>query len=365
MEHFKEIGGNFPLNYSELDIRTEILIQHESPYFFSSGRSAIMAMIQLANAQGKKVALPYFTCHSVIEPFDKMGCEIIYYPTEINLKVDVSTMIKFCDLEQPYLLLYHDYFGLNEGGEWNLIFNEFKHRLIFVNDQTHSFFSAQKNHSSHYSLMSIRKWGGISEGGFLKVLAGSNRGLIYENRPEDDLRLECYTKASQLKDAYLKGDTLVSKDDFRRLFYQSESFFDAENGIFPINQIGIITWNKLLESDFAVKRSANFQALEDGWLEEWRNWGIPVFEYSIGITPLYFPVLLRIERLKLQTFLAHQRVYAPIIWPKSTLIQSNGDDTLYNQLLCIPIDQRYGEDEMKCILKLLADFHLWICDDRN
>jgi hypothetical protein len=116
MEHFKEIGGNFPLNYSELDIRTEILIQHESPYFFSSGRSAIMAMIQLAKAQGKKVALPYFTCHSVIEPFDKMGCEIIYYPIEINLKVDVSTMIEFCNLEQPYLLLYHDYFGMDEGG---------------------------------------------------------------------------------------------------------------------------------------------------------------------------------------------------------------------------------------------------------
>lgn len=365
MEHFKEIGGNFPLNYSELDMRTEILIQHESPYFFSSGRSAIMAMIQLAKAQGKKVALPYFTCHSVIEPFDKMGCEIIYYPIELDLKVNEKSMARFCHSEQPYLLFYHDYFGLNESQKWQNLYEEFQGSVIFVNDQTHSFFSTQKSVSSHYSLMSIRKWGGISEGGFLKVIAGSNRGLMYENRPEDDLRLECYANASQLKEAYFKGDAVVSKDDFRSLFYQSESFFDAENGVYPINQIGIITWNKLLQSDFAVKRSANFQALEDGWLEEWGDWGIPVFQYSIGITPLYFPVLLRIERLKLQTFLANRRVYAPIIWPKSALIQSNGDDRLYNQLLCIPIDQRYGEDEMKFILKLLADFHLWISDDRN
>lgn len=365
MEHFNEIGGNFPLKNTVLDLLTENLSQHESQYFFSSGRSAILAVIQLAKAQGKKVALPYFTCHSVIEPFVKMGCEIIYYPIELNLKVDIGKMLDFCFLEQPYILLYHDYFGLNEGEKWNKIFNAYKYKLIFVNDQTHSFFAKKKRDSSNYSLMSIRKWGGIAEGGFLKVIAGSDSELVYDSRPEDDLRWEYYAKASHLKEAYLSGDTSVSKDDFRNLFYRSESFFDTEHGIYPINQIGIFTWNELLQSDFAAKRIANFQTLEDGWMDEWGSWGIPVFQYSNGITPLYFPVLLRMERLKLQTFMATHRVYAPIVWPKSPLIQSSGDDTLYSQLLCIPIDQRYGDCEMNRILTLLADFHLSMSDARN
>jgi hypothetical protein len=358
MVYFKEIGGNFPVKSPFADLEEEFVFQDKSPYFFSSGRSAILAMIQLTKAEGKKVAMPYFTCHSVIEPFVNSGCEIIYYPIGLDLKVNEKSIANFCYLEQPYLLFYHDYFGLNEAQKWQSLFEEFQDNVIFVNDQTHSFFNANTSALSHYSLMSIRKWGGISEGGILQVNQGSDARVVYATRPETDSRLKSYTQASRLKEAYLTGESGINKDSFRELFYQSESFFDSENEVYPIHKTAILAWDYLLQSDFAERRKCNFQVLDNGWMEEWRSWGYPVIEFSSEITPLYFPIILKTNRQILQGFLASNKVYAPIIWPKSTLIHVDSDDTLYHQLLCIPVDQRYEEEEMKNILKLLAEFHL-------
>jgi hypothetical protein len=163
----------------------------------------------------------------------------------------------------------------------------------------------------------------------------------------------------------LNGDDSVNKDDFRNLFYKSESFFDTEDGIYPINQFGLAAWNNLLKSDFKEKRISNYRLLQDGWMHEWRSWGLPLLPYSIGITPLYFPVLLRIERLKFQKYLVKHSVYVPIIWPKSQLINAAGDDTLYDSLICIPIDQRYGEGDMQRILSLLQQFDTELRNERG
>jgi hypothetical protein len=365
MVYFEEIGGNFPLEAERITDSDLCFSQLGSRYFFSSGRSAIHALILITKAQGKKVALPYFTCHSVIEPFVKSGCQIVYYQVEKDLRINQEAIIQFCRIEQPFLFFFHDYFGLNEGEKWNIIFNDFKHSLIFVNDQTHSFFSSNQTLFSHFSLMSMRKWGGIPEGGFLHVVEGNKDVLNYDERSSKDLRLECYVKASLLKNAYLNGDDSVNKDDFRNLFYKSESFFDTEDGIYPINQFGLAAWNNLLKSDFKEKRISNYRLLQDGWMHDWRSWGLPLLPYSIGITPLYFPVLLRIERLKFQKYLVKHSVYVPIIWPKSQLINAAGDDTLYDSLICIPIDQRYGEGDMQRILSLLQQFDTELRNERG
>lgn len=353
------------MSLAEINQMSDCVMQEESPYFFSSGRSAIMAVIQLTDAATKKIALPYFTCHSVIEPFVKKGCEIVFYAVEEDLRVNEKYLVQFCNEEQPYLLFYHDYFGLNDSNRWENIYSQLHNHLIFVNDQTHSFFSAQKNLSSHFSLMSIRKWGGISEGGILSIHFSNERKVIYEERSKQDKRLENYKQASLAKRLYLNGDTSVNKEDFRAMFYLSESFFDAENGVYPIHRNGISSWNALLRTDFIDKRRSNFGVLENGWKLDWTDWGKPIIKYSNGMTPLYFPILLGVNRKRFQDFLAAEKIYAPIIWPKSSLIEIQGNDIFYNQLICIPIDQRYSEVEMSHVLRVIAAFDESLKDERN
>ncbi len=356
MAHFEEIGGNFPV---VLGMNSEVVNSEDTAdlnQYFSSGRSAILATIIHSRAQGKKVALPYFTCHSVIESFVRMGCEIKFYPIQKDLKVQEDLIIQFCQVEQPYLFFYHDYFGLNEELKWSKIFDVCSGQQLFVNDKTHSFFSASTHSSAHYTLMSIRKWGGISEGGCLQINGMKGLDIQYDIRPDNDFRMEIYNKASELKREFLQGDPSINKEQFRSLFYQSESFFDSETGIYPIRLEALQQWRALLRSPFAQRRKLNLDLLVQGWNPDWEGWGIPIFMNNRDVVPLYFPILLKIQRSLLQSFLASHGVYAPIIWPKSILITQEGDDSFYNQLLCIPIDQRYGEKDMNRILSLFEAF---------
>ncbi len=356
MELFKEIGGNFPLDPIPDQRSNHWVEQVGSSYFFSSGRAAILAMIQLSNAAGKKVALPYFTCHSVIEPFDRAGCELVFYPVNPKLRLDEMTMIEFCSKEQPFLLLYHDYFGNVQEEIWKELWVAFQDQILFVNDQTHSFFGVNESYA-HFSLMSMRKWGAISEGGMLRVPSKMSFGFDYANRLASDVRLECYVQASELKLEYLNNDQSKEKELFRKLFYQSESFFDQEQEVYPMHPTALTAWRQLLDADFRQRRKRNSLILSDAWSVEWNIWGEPIFDASSTAVPLYFPILLKVERKLFQIFLAERNVYAPIIWPKSSLISIKGDDVLYNQLICLPIDQRYGESDMNRLVCILDEFH--------
>jgi hypothetical protein len=363
MALFKEIGGNFTLDTQNTETVEKVVFQLESPYFFSSGRSAIRALICLAKVANKKVALPYFTCHSVIEPFFNEGCEIVFYTIGYDLMINEDVLIEFCRFEKPDLLFFHDYFGMNHELVWRKLYTLFRDDIIFVNDRTHSFFSTKDAKSSHYALMSIRKWGAISEGGFLQVNFNHTKLFDYEDRVHSDSRLLLFKEASKLKNAYLEGDFFIDKDSFRRLFYQSESCFDREEGIYPIFESAFIAWNNVQNSDMPARRCRNFNQLAEGWSRDWLKWGSPI-DFLVGQSiPLYFPILLNIERDRFQSFLASKGVYAPIIWPKSPLINCAGDDTLYDNLLCIPIDQRYGDIEMTRILNVFAEFHLMVCSN--
>ena len=73
--------------------------------------------------------------------------------------------------------------------------------------------------------------------------------------------------------------------------------------------------------------------------------------------PLYFPVYVN-EREKIQSYLSKSSVYCPIIWKKASQIdrEDSVSGYMYSHMLCFPIDQRYGEDEMKKIIKLLEEY---------
>jgi hypothetical protein len=206
--------------------------------------------------------------------------------------------------------------------------------------------------------MSLRKWGGLSEGGMLRILDQDESKIPYSSRAKDDCRFELYEKASELKDTYLLTGDDSLKVNFRELFYQSEALFDAENDVFPIHPNALVSWRSLMETDFLERRRRNLQFLVDHWREEWRPWSTLVLEGLDVIAPLYCPILLRASRENFQKFLADSKIYAPVIWPKSKLIDVAQDDTLYSHLICLPIDQRYHAGDMSRVLETIEQFHL-------
>jgi hypothetical protein len=358
MELSREIGGNFSSIRNDEALNSLERIAQANVHFFSSGRSAIRCVLQLAGVNGGKVALPYFTCHSVIEPFVQRGCQVVFYPVGHDLQVSLEVVKNFCYQERPDLFFYHDYFGINQDSIWQNLFVDLRDEMIFVNDQTHSFFSSKSAHGAHFFLMSLRKWGGLSEGGMLRILDQDESKIPYSSRAKDDCRFELYEKASELKDTYLLTGDDSLKVNFRELFYQSEALFDAENDVFPIHPNALVSWRSLMETDFLERRRRNLQFLVDHWREEWRPWSTLVLEGLDVIAPLYCPILLRASRENFQKFLADSKIYAPVIWPKSKLIDVAQDDTLYSHLICLPIDQRYHAGDMSRVLETIEQFHL-------
>lgn len=359
----KEIGGNFLIEGAKDEVASDWMRNTSDICYFSSGRSAILAMIKQIKAQNQKIALPYFTCHSVIEPFTRMGCQVIFYNVPKDLKLIEAELEYFCFKEQPYLFFFHDYFGSIQEDLWFRLFQKFKEEITFVNDQTHSYFSASNLITSHYRLMSFRKWGGISEGGMLMSGERMLTEVEYSQRPETDKRRSLFLKASAMKKAYLSGEKGIQKDSFRALFYESENFFDMEERVYSMLDSAYFEWEELKQSNFSEKRMKNFEVLAKNWSSEWENWGSPIFAQSCNFVPLYFPVLLKSDREKLQGFLAEHSVYAPIIWTKSSHISFSYDDKLYEKLICIPIDQRYDADDMFSILNVLKSYNQLIKDE--
>ena len=72
------------------------------------------------------------------------------------------------------------------------------------------------------------------------------------------------------------------------------------------------------------------------------------------VTPLYFPILVD-NRVQWQDLLADNDIYAPVVWPKADHCPDIDDNSqmIYDKILCIPIDQRYGIDDMDRIVKVI------------
>ena len=61
------------------------------------------------------------------------------------------------------------------------------------------------------------------------------------------------------------------------------------------------------------------------------------------------------DRSEVQTRLANEHIYAPVLWPVCTedLLISEDIKYIYSHILMIPIDQRYNEFDMSRILTVL------------
>ena len=103
------------------------------------------------------------------------------------------------------------------------------------------------------------------------------------------------------------------------------------------------------------KRRENFRLLEEflkGPIQK-------VFTLGSKEVPLYYPIVVK-DRASLQKHLVSNAIYAPVVWPKDEIqpVQCDGAENAYQNLLCIPIDQRYDTDDMNRVVETINGFYL-------
>lgn len=356
-----EIGSNFWITPKEInsDSPFEIKINQfgciGSDYvWLSTGRSAIsfvLDTIEFRNHNVNKVAiLPPFTCHTVIEPFIAKGYEIQTYHVGRGLKsstVDLLNVIETC---QAGIILFHRYFGVDTTEDIDTIIPILRKKgIIVIEDCTQCLYSSFSKSDADYWVGSIRKWCGVPDGGFAVCRDGN-----FINKPiqmDEDLQ-KAKKEASILKYEYLfegKGDKSVYLTQYRK----AEDILVAQKQYFTISDLSKSIQSSLDVEFLKAKRKANYEIIAKGLIGcDSTN---VIFEtINKDEVPLYCPIFCK-DRQSVQKELVRYNIYAPVVWPKADCCPTVDEDTnyIYNHILCIPIDQRYGADDMERVVSVI------------
>lgn len=355
----KELGSNFWISedffidktYDEESIFRKLNLTGDS-HLFSTARQAVRFVLQDISPDKKRALLPEYTCHSVIDPFLKEGYDIFYYPVDRKLRLSLSKVNRLIEKYDIGVFLFHPYFGFDSLIEDEKISSQVK----VIYDATQTMYSSFDYDFYDYKVGSIRKWAEVLDGAFAEKKTGSFTKTF--DFVEDDKLTSLMMEASQLKYEYMEEDR-GDKKEFLRLYSAGLNAIRQAKEIFAMSSRSKLVVDNLNLEELKESRRSNFSKLLS--YPNWDKIGQPVFsKLDDQVVPLYFPLHLKVDRRDFQGHLAQNDIYAPIIWSKPDIYESRQVDEdvawIYEHTLSIPIDQRYGLDDMDRLLKVIDEY---------
>jgi len=319
----KEIGGYFELELSKGNEFHNDLIK------LNSGRSSFKYILKAKNPT--KVYIPNYICDSVVEPLEELNIKYEFY--NVNENFEIVQDIKLKDNEK---LFYVNYFALKSKYIEKLV-NSYDDNLIV--DNTQAFF--EKPLKDVDTIYSPRKFFGVSDGGYL-----STNKFLKEDLEED----ESYDNAIQL---------------LGRIDKNASSFYDdyqkAEQRLInqSIKKMSKLTQNILSSIDYEdviKRRKDNFDYLH----KELGNINLINIESDLDFVPFVYPFM--IDNQDLRQKLIDNKIYIAKYW-NEVLDRKNITEIekkFVNQIIPLPIDQRYDLEDMKKIMKIIYKYMIQI-----
>ena len=355
----KEIGSNFWLNPEEIYDDSKIDLSHyglkgNDSVLLSTGRAAeqyVLRTVEERNSQLKKVALiPPFTCQTVIEPFRQLGYCIWTYPIDEKLCIKLEQFRRILDKSQAQVVLLHRYFGFDTLKEMESIICEYQAKGVsFIEDRTQNLYSDHPELNTDYTIGSLRKWSGVLDGAFALCREGKFRKK--PSQYDEDLKKE-KMEACYLKYRYMMG-LENNKEEYLLRYRRAEEILDKQQEFYRICPESERIQASLDNETLKVCRRKNYSHLYLG-LKEIKPIYALTPELSEGDVPLYLAITLE-NRGELQKRLKSENIFAPVVWPLPDNLPFVCDEArdFYQHILCFPVDQRYGLDDMERIIRVI------------
>lgn len=323
--------------------------------FLKSGRNAIKALCRCIDSLNKSVMLPIYTCDTVIQPFIDEGWNVCFYGINRNMSINSKSFRDTYAKINPEVVFVHSFFGFDTlSNDYTLLKGCKSQGSVIVEDMTQSLFSGHYIDFADYYVTSFRKFFAIPDGGAL-ISCKDIQSLNVE--PANETIVDVALEAFNLKKNYFVSADKNLKEQFREKYQELNCLIGENDSLKEISGISYKIINSCNRSSISSIRKSNYTYIYES-LNDY-TWIEPVLsEINGDICPLYLPVYVE-NRKALQSFLAEKKIYCPVIWPKSKHITELDDDSqyMYEHMLCIPIDQRYGLDEMNVIRTALKDFN--------
>ncbi|KGE14145.1 hypothetical protein [Sphingobacterium deserti] len=316
----KAIGGYFGI---ELPIYNNGFFNNSKNLFttfLNSGRNAFEYILILK--QVRRIHIPYYTCDVLLEPLLKLNIAYEFY--DVNDRLE--PIFNFNQLSQSDFFLYTNYFGLKTAYIQKALLSKIPNLIV---DNAQALFANPIEEI--YQFYSPRKFLGLPDGGIVvgpdKLSADFERDISYQRMAHLIKRLD------------------LSAEDGYEDFKINDSALSNQ----PIKQMSHITENIFLSTDLQNVTKARIENFDFLHANLSQSNGLS-FERLEGEVPMVYP--FRSSNLHLRDRLAQDRIYCAKYWPNvyDWCDQNKNSYWLTEEIIAIPIDQRYNIDDMKTIV---------------
>lgn len=312
---------------------------------YRSGRDALKAVAEAQKHRCDRVLLPALCCESMVAPFVLHGIRPVFYRTKSDYSADFEDVQS--KLTDNCILLYQSYFGIPPFSTQQLqTLRRERPGVLLLEDRTQDLLrpKAAEDCLSHITVASVRKWTAVADGGVLWSELPFPEPK--ETEPEFAVLRE---NALRQKSTYHQTGNAGLKDAFREKLAKANDLLEASSVAAAMSP-GSAHLLKCLDFEkiYALRRE-NVRVLASV-LEEALDGQLLDAVTREPDSTLYFPILTQ-QQSAVQTALARQGIYCPVIWPvpeEALGVCPVAEDTA-RRILGVPCDHRYTPEDMRHI----------------
>ena len=316
------IGG-----YYELELQDNGSNYHDEAIAVNTGRNALEYILR-SNKKFKKILIPHYICDVILQPIKNLNLEYEYYHLDDNFLPKLSLTGKY------EVILYVNYFGI-----MNEKLKEISKKYVnIIIDNSQAFYTRPlKNIPTFYS---PRKFFGLPDGGF-----------AYSNKK---LRIKLQEDQSFNRYSHLVIRIENGPEAGFNLFKENDKKLDN----LPLKKMSNLTKKLLRNVKFKSnidKRNKNFTSLHSA-LKSMNEFTHIIDKERIN-GPMVYPFLKKGNN-RLRKHLIKNKIYVATYWPNvhKWADKKSWEYYLTENLIPLPIDQRYNLSDMKRILEILWKF---------
>ncbi len=200
-----------------------------------------------------------------------------------------------------------------------------------------------------YCICSLRKWFPIPDGG---VLYGEpyHMDKLIQKKVKDRKNIE-KVNAMFLKTLYLQGK-LECNELYRKIFVEEENRLDMQTELW-----GMSSFSRWLLSFFSISQIQEIRKKNVRYLYSRLQQLHYAFSFKEENTPFTLPIYMK-DRDNFRRYLIEHNIFCAVHWPilNKTSIFDKHSEEISAHILSLPIDQRYGTEEMDYMIKVIKNY---------
>lgn len=331
-----EIGSffelSFNLNYNKFI--SNYYKYSKNYFFFISGRVSIKYIINnLKKKNINKYLIPNYLCESIIQNFDKNSYN--FYKINNDLQINIENLKNIIKKFKPHVIFIINYFGIIDNNLNIIIELCNNNNILIIEDNTHNIYDKQN-------------YGDIVLSSFRKTLPTPFGSIIYDKKN----LLEKQSNKISFKIIFLNlikilGMILKKIYFFKNIWYNLLLYSENKvNTIYEYNfdYINFLFFIIYFNNDNKNIRINNFNILKNSIYK-------PISNKIYFSYPIIFDTFE--DREFIRKKLIKNNIYPIIYWPLDFDNEKKCNHYITDRILSIPIDERYNNNNINYILKIL------------